>query len=236
MADDQNFEAALQAEAAALSHRKNELNQQIAKKVHAETQSRVTREQIEDEKLKIKELEAKLLAPPEERPRAQLKTDGLDDTSAAVLRRIFVLDGGATWTPDRAQMLVDRMIAIPENQRVLAAQALLDQIASGDLDGKLDFVSVMGGSGGIFENPKRLASQTVDSLVKQIESMPPEAREAAKKAVSSALKRGAKKVQGISDKGDGPKRVSGPKHEKRDDGDGGVIDDSPNAPDSPWDD
>jgi len=216
MADDQND---LAAESAALTKRINDLNQQIAKKTQSEVDARVTREQIEDQRLKVEELEQKLLAPPEERPRAQLKTDGLDEESAKVLRRIFTLDAGKTWTPERAQMLVDRMVSIPLAQRSAAAHQMLDQIASGEFDGKLDFASIMSGAAGMFENPRLTARQTIKDLVQQIESMPPEAREKAKKEISSALKKGAKKIQGISG-GSTVKGVSGPKHEE-------VLDEGP---------
>ena len=226
--------AALRAESDKIARERVDLIEKLSKKSHSETQTRVFKEQLEDDKAKLEQLKAKLLAPPEERSYARLKTEGLDEGSAAVLRRIFVLDSGKTWTPDRAQMLVDRMISIPLAQRQIAAHELLNQIATGEMDGKLDFVSVMGGSGGIFENPRRLATDTVDSLVQQIESMPPEAREAAKKAVSAALKKGAKKIQGINDSAtSSTKRVSGPKHERTEDE---VIDDAPHAPEksNPW--
>ena len=235
MADDNEELAALQAEGDALAKRRSELIQQLAKKSHTETQTRVIREQLDDEKEKIKELEQKLLASPEERSYARLKTDGLDEGSAAVLRRIFTLDAGRTWTPERAQMLVDRMISVPIAQRAAAAQHMLDQIASGEFDGKLDFASVMSGGGGMFENPRLTTRQTIKDLVQQIESMPPEAREKAKKEISSALKKGAKKIQGIGG-GSAVKGVSGPKHHEEE-----VVDDGPahgagehGAGESPW--
>ena len=233
MADDNAELAALQAEGDALAKRRNELIQQLAKKSHSETQTRVIREQLEDEKAKIKEMEQRLLAPPETREYARLKTDGLDETSAAVLRRIFTLDSGKTWTPERAQMLVDRMIAIPLPQRAVAAHELLDQIATGEWDGQLDFASVMGGAAGIFENPRLATNQTIKTLMKQIESMPPAAREKAKKEIASALKKGAKKIQGIG--GDSTiKGVAGPKHEEV--LDEGPSQEMPQAGVGPWDD
>jgi hypothetical protein len=240
MSDNDAELAALQAEGDALAKRRNELIQQLAKKSHNETQTRVIREQLEEEKAKIKDMEQRLLAPPEERPRAQLKTDGLDEESAKVLRRIFTIDAGKTWTPERAQLLVDRMIAIPLAQRTVAAHHMLDQIASGEFDGKLDFMSIMGGAGGMLENPRLAASQTIKELMKQIESMPPEAREKAKKEISSTLKKGAKKIQGIGG-ASSVKGVSGPKHESGSRGEE-VLDEGPNhgvpgdtEGGSPWD-
>jgi len=225
---------ALQEEGDRLVRERADLINKLATKSLSETQKRVLKEQLEDEKAKNEALKQKLLAPPEKRDYARLKTDVLDEESAKVLRRIFAIDGGKTWTPEIAQLLVDKMIAIPFGQRAAAAAQMLDQIASGEFDGKLDFMSIMGGTNGMFENPRIAANQTVKELLKQIEFMPPEARERAKKEVSSALKKGAKKIQGIGG-GSSVKGVSGPKHEEvEDDGpDHGVPGDTEGT--SPWD-
>lgn len=130
-------------------------------------------------------------------------------------------------------MLVDKMVSIPASERSVAAQELLDQIASGELDGKLDFASVMGGAGGVFDNPRLTAKQTVNNLMKQLESMPPEARAKAQKEIASTLKKGAKKIQGMSGGKSSTKGVTGPKHEEvEDDGPGHGMPEGGDG--SPW--
>lgn len=235
--------AALQAEADALAKREIELREALAKKAKAEEDARVSRDQIELKKQQIAEMEKKLLEPPKpyEAPK-QLKTDGLDEGTAKVLRRIFLLDGGATWTHERCQWLVDHMVSIPLSQRQAAASSILDRIAAGEIDGAADFMSILKGSGGLIPNPKQLASETVDNLVKQIAMLPPGDREKAKKAVASALKKGAKKVSEITESNrliEGPKKRKSSSDEVEVDGEV-VEDDEPESPPSgggsasPW--
>lgn len=230
---------ALEVEAESLAREAARLREELANKAKKEEHENVLRQQVEDDKRRIAEMKAKLLEPPKIQETKYLKTDGLDEETAKVLRRIFILDGGKTWTHERCQWLVDHMISIPLEQRQVAASSILERIAAGEIDGAADFMSIMKGAGGLLPNPKQLASETVDNLVKQISMLPPGEREKAKKAVASALKKGAKKVSEITEANrliEGPKKgvVEGRVAEESEEDDE-ASPPSGNGSGSPWD-